>query len=140
MKQFLLITTFLVLTAPAIAQSLKITSVDVSSTRRYQEVAKKFLGKTMSLTFYDNSVKIMIGGKDETLVLSKFDESNYRFVDQSDYHRRSYRLKVNTTLMVVSSIEFTATFEDAVYGTGANSKPTGQWKFDDSFTVVAKRF
>ena len=108
-----IIFTFLILTSittASLAQTLKISGVDASDTKLYDKVSKA-LGKTLTLSFYDNSVSLNSPGESGTLNLKKSSDTEY--IKQEDTNSKSsmYKLKITKTFGVITSVTLRFTYQ-----------------------------
>lgn len=111
------------------AQNLKVSAVDASDTKIYNEVAPKYLGKVMQLTIYDNSVTVKVA-KVDPINLRLTSDNDYSMVESdSEHESHTFYLTINKTLCVITS----ATLKYVIREKG------GQYRTAD-FTLTAKRF
>jgi len=89
------------------AQTLKITAVDASDPKVYEKLSQG-LGKTITLSFYDNSITLNTQGE-KPLNLKKVSDSKYYKSVTTGTTVETYSLTVNKVFGVVSSIELNFT-------------------------------
>jgi hypothetical protein len=87
----------------SMAQTLKISGVDASEPQLYDK-ASKALGKTLTLTFYDNSVSVTSPGQSGTLNLKKDTETQYLKVEETNSKSSTYKLTLTKTFGVITSV------------------------------------
>jgi hypothetical protein len=109
------------------AQTLKVTSVDSVDPSKYQEFAQAHLGKSLTLSFYDNALSIE-EPDNPTLYLKKTGATTYRYVDDNRSETNTMTVEVHYTLNVVTSLTLTAY---------SHNKNGG---YSNTVTAVAKRF
>jgi hypothetical protein len=106
-KKLLFVSLLFVGAATAHAQSLKITDVDADEKRLLDNRSQSMLGKSMSLTFFDRSVRVQLPGE-KPVVLRKDDDNNYSTVEDrgTGSEKLTFSLSTSTTLTVVTSAVF----------------------------------
>lgn len=85
------------------AQTLKVTAVDASEEKIYNEVAPKALGKSMVLAIYDNSATVKVQGED-IIVLKQTSTNNYSKLEKDDEKEsHTWYLAIDKTVGVITS-------------------------------------
>jgi hypothetical protein len=112
------------------AQKLKITALDASIQRLYDERAPYTLGKIMTIEVFDNSASMTIG-TDKPMFLKKSSDNTYTNIskNESGTETYTYTLKLYTSLAVLTSAEFTWNVQE-----NKGAYRTAYWK------LTAKRF
>ncbi|MBB6130149.1 hypothetical protein [Mucilaginibacter lappiensis] len=89
------------------AQKLKITALDASIQRLYDERAPYTLGKMMTIQVFDNSASIAID-TDKPMFLRKSSDNTYTNVsnNESKTETYTYTLKLYTSFSVLTSAQF----------------------------------
>ena len=130
LKKILLVTILAVNVMTASAQKLKITDVTVTDQKLWDEQTKSLFGKSITLTMFDNAVKVELPG-DKPLVLRQSSSKPNQYVQSTDSRTetQTYTLTVQSTLRVVTSATLTLLFSESKspYRTA-------------SMTLTAKRF
>jgi hypothetical protein len=113
-KKLLLVSFLIVGAATVHAQTLKITDVDYDDKRMNNADVNGLLGKSITLTFFDRKVRVVMAG-DKPVVLSK--DSGKSYSVSGDYGKgstMSWYLQTETTLSVVTSIIYKVTISEKV--------------------------
>jgi len=109
------------------AQTLKITSIETTDPAKYQEMAKRHLGRTITLKFYDNAVSFNEEGR-EPLYMRKVQENEYQYYVNSTSEEDNIVIDLHYTVGVLTSLTITATTKNKNGG------------YTNTVTGVAKRF
>jgi hypothetical protein len=111
------------------AQTLKVSAVDGSDNKIYKEVAKKYLGKEMILTIYDNSITMVLAGK-APVNLKKISGNDYSILESdNEYESCTFYLTIIRTVGVITS----ASLKYEIKEKGGSYRTA-------SFSLIAKRF
>lgn len=111
------------------AQTLKVTAVNATEDRLYNFAAEHFLGKSMTLTIYDNSVSVKLPGRD-AIILRETSDGTYRYLYKDmDTEAQTFVLTVNKTVGVVTSAELELNVDEK----GGQHRHAG-------WSLMAKRF
>jgi hypothetical protein len=113
-KELLLVSFLIVGAATVHAQTLKITDVDYDDKRMNNADVNGLLGKSITLTFFDRKVRVVMAG-DKPVVLSKDNGNSYSV--SGDYGKgstMSWYLQTETTLSVVTSVIYKVTISEKV--------------------------
>ncbi|HEY0056586.1 MAG TPA: hypothetical protein VGB63_14625 [Pedobacter sp.] len=103
-KYFFPLIISVIFTLPSAAQTLKVTAVNTSNSSEYQKAAK-YLGKSITLTFYDNSVTVKMEGDSQPINLKKGRDDHYGTSKEYAAHTDYIGLKVEKVLGVVHEIK-----------------------------------
>jgi hypothetical protein len=103
-KKLLLVSLLFVGATTARAQSLKITNVDADEPRLLNTMSNFMLGKSMTLTFFDRSVRVQLPGE-KPLVLRKDGDNSFSTVEErgTGSEKLTFTLNTETTLTVVTA-------------------------------------
>ncbi|HWD90324.1 MAG TPA: hypothetical protein VG367_19485 [Mucilaginibacter sp.] len=89
---------------PAVAQTLKVSSVDASDDKVFHNEAGQYLGHNLILDVYDNSVTVKIDKHTEVLKLIADDA--YKATEENDTETYIYTLTIHKTVGVTTSADF----------------------------------
>ena len=131
MKKLSLIIILLFFTLPLFAQTFQVSGIDASDDKTYNQFTKE-LGKTIKLTFYDNSVSMSFTSGSASMNLKKVNETSYAISNNSANNGNGLiqvSLTLTKTFGVISSIQFEKSYTD-----NRNSSKNGWAK------ITAKRF
>lgn len=129
-KKSVLLLAFIALVTFSQAQTLKITDVQASNNKLWNDKTKALLGKKLSLTFYDRTVRIMLPDT-EPLVLAKDNDDSYSGLDNLSTQNESFLWKLTTQTAVRFITKATVTL------TISQLKPPYR---SAVLTITAKRF
>jgi hypothetical protein len=113
------------------SQTLKITSTDGTEERLAKFASEHFLGKTLKLAVYDNSVIVTLEGKNDRIILYRANEDDKYVVTEKENESEKYLFycNVNKTLGIITSVKLVYAIQEKI----------GQRRWA-SWTLNAKRF
>lgn len=129
-KKSVLLLTFTALVTFSQAQTLKITDVQASNKKLWNNKTKALLGKTLSLKYYDSAVRLKLPDM-ETQVLSKGNDGTYSGLDDNSNTNESFvwGLTTQSTVGFITQATVTMTISEL--------KPPYR---SAVLTITAKRF
>jgi len=90
------------------AQTFKVSAVESTEEREYEKLTR-LLGKTQTLSFYDNSVTIKMENEEKELNLRKDSNTKYSRSVKSGYSTISYTLTIKMIFSYMTSTELQIT-------------------------------
>jgi hypothetical protein len=95
------------------AQTLKVTAVEASDDKNYNQASKNSLGKAMILNVYDNSISVKVANNAAAMILKQTSPDHYKRIEKDDSNESEvYTLTINKTLSVITSAELTITIKE----------------------------
>jgi len=129
MKRIALILLLLPVSIVVFAQTLKITSLEVSDPKNYNYSADKSLGKDVIIIVYDNSLSLKFPSEAAVILRQTSDNEYTRVISDNNTEIETCTVIVNKTLSLITSAEITDRIDEKV-----GQHRTAWWKY------IAKRF
>ncbi len=109
MKKLLFVTSFMLFSVAAFAQTFVCTDIDYRGSdltpQKVQKEKAKYLGSKAILTFFDKSLKFSFttNGKTESIVMDKVNSNEYQAIEKRGNNTNKLVLKLNTWIEYIRS-------------------------------------
>lgn len=90
------------------AQTFKITDLETSNERHYQQIAKEALGATILIVFYDNTVSITLKGEGKPFILKRVKEDMYSMSERTGDSNTNYQIHFSRLKGKITMLRFTS--------------------------------